>query len=112
MFKEVSEPDNFQRYLALKRATFSEDDLSELIKNELFLACVDAFRRQLITGGEAMQMMFPDLKDIPRDLSLGAYLSLQIEVAQRIQDGRLSLPPNLPDRYPTVYRQGANDQPK
>ncbi len=104
-FGELNGPDEFARYLALRRWKFNEFDVEEMIKDELFLACMDSWRKGLISGGDAREMLFPDLKNLPRDLSESAYLWLQTEVTRRIVAGELALPPGLPDKYPTAYQR-------
>jgi hypothetical protein len=102
-FAELNEPLNYEVYLKLRRDRYDEDDISEMVKNEFFLACVDAFRRGFINGGDAQDKVYPD-RNWPRDLSGVGYSFLQIEVARRLVDGRLALPPKLEERYPQAYR--------
>jgi hypothetical protein len=66
---------------------------------------MDAYLQDLITGREAKDRLYQDLKDNARDLSPTAYLALQIEVVNRIKDGRLTLPPNLRAKYPEAYQK-------
>jgi len=112
-FHELNQPDMYARYLELRRWKPNEDDIQEMIKNEFFLASIDSWCKGLINGIEAMNLLFPDLKDLPRDLSASGYAWLQTEVAERILNGQLVLPPDLPQKYPAAYRQrgsGSSEQ--
>jgi len=104
-FEELNRPDEFARYLALRRWKFNEFDIEEMIKNEFFLACVDSWRKGLISGGDAREMLFPDAKDLPRDLSESGYLWLQTEVTRRIIAGEITLPSDLPAKFPIAYQR-------
>jgi hypothetical protein len=102
MFSELDKPRNYDIYLKPRRIKFDEDDLSEMLKNERVLACVDALRRGLIGQAESRKRAYPD-GNFPRDLTANAYTALENEVGQRLWDGRVTLPPGIEARYPQVY---------
>lgn len=109
MYAELSQPRNYERYLKRRRVRYDESDFAEMVKNELVLACVDAFRRGLIDGFVACDRALAG--ELPRDLSHTAYALLQIEIARRIIDGRLVLPSDLEIRYPEAYRPNNQTRP-
>ena len=110
-FSELNLRTNYDRYLKLRRSRYRESDIQELLKNELFVAAVDAFRQGEITGGQAMDLVFPDITKIPNDLSSGAYLDIQIVVGRRMHEGKILVPPGIRDRHPEAYAIGTFREP-
>jgi hypothetical protein len=90
--------------LAPRRSVFTEEDIQELSKNMVFLACVDAYRLQLIDMVVLLRRAFGDDVYPPRLLSVEGFQRLLVEMGRRISRGEIALPPPaLPMRSNVMY---------
>lgn len=111
MFSDLRMSENYNKYLKRRRVQFDEADLTEMTKNEYFLACIDAFRRGLISGYDVRNKIYPD-GNLPRDLSTTAYSLLQTEMGRRLWNGRVVLPSEIERRYPDAYQPDRRAMPR
>ena len=96
--------------LTPRRKAFDEDDIKELMKDPCFLACIDSYRQGIITLYDVRARLFGDASHLPRGLSHEGFLRLAFEIINRIQDGRISLPPTLRDDCAFAYAPGSNNE--
>jgi hypothetical protein len=88
--------------------TYDDEDFSEIVKDEHLLACIDAYRQNIITLGEATFRRFGDIAAFgshwaPRTLSVHAYWCLVCEIGDRMDKGQMLPDPTWRQRFPDAY---------
>lgn len=105
MFKDLSRPAEYERYLGQKRDQFTEDDVQALIADERFLASMHAYASNRVRLGDVIVPLYGTTWDLPRTLSVDAFYRLTQDIARRIRAGYIAVPANLEQKYPEAYIQ-------
>ena len=95
----------------MKRQAFTEDDVKLAVADERLLACIDAYRKSIVSypilvcrysGNRAEENLL--------GLSLSASMSLAIQIGLRIIAGKVLLPKDIQDRFPDCYLPMSGDE--
>jgi hypothetical protein len=102
-FSDLLNPEVKKNAFASSRASFTEHDIEELLRDQKLLACVDGYGRNLMTFGAAQLLMFGNNTFVPFDLSWDAFHRLCVEVVDRIRSGKIKIPDDFLEKFPEVY---------
>jgi hypothetical protein len=100
------DPEVKRRALRLFKTTFNEDDIATVIKEEKFLAGIDAWRQEFLTFGQLQQMWFGDPNfEGAFNLTHLTFGELCLEIYRRMISGTVKVSPDLRTKFPEFYTQ-------
>lgn len=102
-YKDLLDPKIRIARLAMWRPSYNKRDFEAMIKDDFYLALVDAYKKLLITFPELTRRYTGSPQKWPRGLGLHAFLTLTIFVAKQIDAGEIRLPTDLQKRFPGAY---------